>query len=246
MVVGGQDHRSRGAVAPHQVRRAAYVDNLSVLDDGHAVAQPLGLLHQMSGHKDRFATVANATHQIPDGAARLRIQTRGQLIQKYHFGIVDQRQCDEQPLLLAAGKRHEPGVPFAGETQLFEQPVAIYDLRVQRRPQVYGFPYLDPLLELCLLKLHPNAILYLIHVAKRIQAQDRDDALVRPADAFHALHRGCFSRAVGADQPEDFAFADFKRNIRNGHGVPVGLADAGNLDDWTGSPRYAHVLFAGP
>jgi hypothetical protein len=63
-----------------------------LLDDSHPVAQPLGLLHQMSGHKDRLAAVADAAHQVPDCPPRLRVEPGGQLIQKYHLRIVDQRQ----------------------------------------------------------------------------------------------------------------------------------------------------------
>ena len=196
----------------------------------------------MSGHEDRLTAVADAAHQFPDRPPRLRVEPCGQLIQKYHFRIVDQRQSDEQPLLLPAGKGHEPGVPFVGEAELFQQPIAVHGFRVQRGPQIHRLPDLDPLLELRLLELHSNTVLQLIHVAERIQAQDRDGAAVRPAHSFDALHRGCLPCAVRTDQAEDFAFADFKRNLGDGHRRPVGLADAGNLDDWTRSRRTTFLL----
>src|ERR1035438_4954176 len=85
---------------PHQFLRAADVNNLSVLDDRHPIAQPLGLLHQMSGHKDRLTAVTDAAHEFPDHPPRLRVEPSGQLIQKHDLRIVDQRQGDEQPLLL--------------------------------------------------------------------------------------------------------------------------------------------------
>src|SRR5437763_8305544 len=47
-IPGRQDHRSRGGVPPHQFLRSSNVDDLSVFDDRHAVAQALSLLHQMS------------------------------------------------------------------------------------------------------------------------------------------------------------------------------------------------------
>src|SRR5215467_2438494 len=84
-VVGDQDDRSRGTMPPHQFLRPANVDNLPVLDDRHAVAQPLGLLHQMRGHKDRLAVIADAAHQVPDRPPRLWVEPVGQLIQKYYF-----------------------------------------------------------------------------------------------------------------------------------------------------------------
>src|ERR1700679_2539756 len=65
-VVSSQYNRSRGTVPPHQFLRAADVDDFSMLDDRHTVAQSLRLLHQMSGHKHRLSAVAYAAHQIPD------------------------------------------------------------------------------------------------------------------------------------------------------------------------------------
>jgi len=117
---------------------------------------------------------------------------------------------------------------------------AIHGFRVQRPPEIHRLPYLDPLLEMRLLELHSNMVLQLIHVAQRIQAEDRDGAPVRPAHSFEALHRGCLPCAVRTDQPEDFAFADFKRNVGDGHCRPVGFADAGNFNDWTRRPGDAH------
>ena len=38
------------------------------------------------------------------------------------LGIVDEREGDEQALLLAAGQRHEPGVALVAEAELLEQP----------------------------------------------------------------------------------------------------------------------------
>src|SRR5258708_7506220 len=114
-----------------------------MLNDCHAIAQPFCLLHQMSGHEDGLAAFADAAHKIPDGTPRLRIEPSSQLIQKYHFRIVNQRQSDEQPLLLPAGEGHEPGIAFFGKAELFEQPVAVYRLCVERSPEIYRLPYLD-------------------------------------------------------------------------------------------------------
>ncbi len=52
------------------------------------------------------------------------------------------------------------------------------------------------------------------------------------AHALDALHRGRLARAVGPDQAEDLAFEDFERSFVDGHGFAVGLADAGDLNDW--------------
>ena len=90
-------------------------------------------------------------------------------------GIVDERQGDEEPLLLAARQGHEPRVALVGQAQLLEQPIAIADgLLVERRPQVDRLPHLDPLLQVRLLQLHADPLLQLIDIAKRIEPEHRD------------------------------------------------------------------------
>src|SRR4029077_5014213 len=111
---------------------------------------------------------------------------------------------DEQPLLLAARERHEPGVTLVCQTELLEEAIAVGGLfSVQRRPQVNGLPHLDPLLELGLLQLDAYAPLELVDAADRIQAQHRDGAAIRPAQTLDALHGRRLAGAVGADQAED-------------------------------------------
>ena len=68
---------------------------------------------------------ADAAHQLPDRAPRLRVEAGRQLVEKHHLRIVDQRQRDEQPLLLAARQRHEPGVALVAQAELLEQAIAV-------------------------------------------------------------------------------------------------------------------------
>ncbi len=83
------------------------------------------------------------------------------------------------------------------------------------------------------MELHPNPILQLIHVAERIEPQNRDRTRVRPPHSFHAFHRGGLAGAVRTNQPENFTFVHLKRNVGDGHGCAVSFADAGDLDDFT-------------
>ncbi len=53
------------------------------------------------------------------------VQPGGELVEEYDIRIVDQRQGDEQPLLLAARECHEPGVPFVGEAELLQRSFAV-------------------------------------------------------------------------------------------------------------------------
>jgi hypothetical protein len=89
-------------VAIDEPLRRVDVDDAAVLDDRHPVAQPLCLLHQMRRQEHRLAALADAAHELPDCAPRLGIETRRQLVEKHDLGLVDERQDDEEPLLLAA------------------------------------------------------------------------------------------------------------------------------------------------
>ena len=154
----------------------------------------------MSGQENRLAALADTAHQIPDRAPRLRVQSRGQFIEKHQFWIVNQRKGNEQSLLLAAREGHEPGIPLVDKAKLFEQPFAVYRfLLVKRGPEVYRLPDLDPLLQLRLLELHPDPVLQLVYVMEGIKTQHRYDATVGRAQTFDTLHRGGLSRAVGPD-----------------------------------------------
>src|SRR5580693_8507564 len=125
-IVCGEDDGSLRAVPTHQVFRSVDVDDAPVFDDGYPVAQPFGLFHEMSGQENRLAAVADAPHQLPDGTPRLGIEACGELIKKDHLRIVNQRQGNEESLLLAAREGHEPGIPFVHEAKLLEQPLAVY------------------------------------------------------------------------------------------------------------------------
>jgi hypothetical protein len=94
-VVGAKDGGSLGAMPLYEVLRSVYVDNASVLDDGYPIAQAFRLLHEMSGQKKGLAALANAPHQVPDCAPRLRVQPGRQFIEKHQFRIVDQRKPND-------------------------------------------------------------------------------------------------------------------------------------------------------
>src|SRR6185437_15235045 len=110
--------------------------------------------HEMRGQQYRLAALADVAHQLPDRATRLRVEARRELVEKDDFGIVDERQRDEQPLLLPSRQRHEPRIALVGEAELLEQTVAVRGLPlIERGPEVHRLPYLDPLLQLRLLQL---------------------------------------------------------------------------------------------
>src|SRR6188768_585769 len=120
---------------PHETRRRADVDHAPALDDGYAVAEALGLLHEVSREQDGLAARANFSHEIPDGPAGLGIETGCQFIEQHDVGIVNERQCDKETLLLPARERHEPRLSLVGQAQALEQRVPIYGAWIERGPQ---------------------------------------------------------------------------------------------------------------
>src|SRR5260370_19867105 len=98
----GENHRPLGAMPPHEFSGGVDIDNTAMVHDSDAVAQPLRFLHEMSGQEYRGPAIADAPHEVPDRASGLRIETGRQLVEKNDLGVVDERQRNEQPLLLAA------------------------------------------------------------------------------------------------------------------------------------------------
>src|SRR5262245_26384245 len=97
-----QDDGPLRTMARHQMLGRVDLDDPPMLDDRHPIAQALRFFHQVGRQEHGLAARADAAHQLPDRAARLRIETGGQLVEKDHVRIVDERERDEQPLLLPA------------------------------------------------------------------------------------------------------------------------------------------------
>src|SRR5271166_2870832 len=163
----------------------------------------------MSGQENRFATIANPANQVPDRAPRLRVKSRSQLVEKHHLRIVNQRQGNEQSLLLAAGEGHEPGIALVEKAKLLEQAFAVHlFLLVERGPEVHRLPNLYPFLQLRLLELHPDTVLQFVNVVEGIETQHRYGTAVGRAQTLDAFHRSGLSSAVGTDQTKYFTFID--------------------------------------
>src|SRR5690349_16438975 len=69
-----EDDRAFRTVPIDQRPRRPDVDDPAVVDDRHAIAQPLRLLHEMRRQEDGLAAVTDATYEVPDGMPRLPVQ----------------------------------------------------------------------------------------------------------------------------------------------------------------------------
>ncbi len=213
----------------------------AVVEDGHPVAQALGLFHEMGGQQDRLALRAHVAHQVPDGVPGLRVETGGQLVQEDQLRVRQERQGDEQALLLPAGQFREGGVAFLLQPQLGEQFLPVGRFGVERGVQVERLPDLHPVRQVGLLQLHPGAFAQDVALALRVHAQDADRPLVRFAQAFQAFDGGGLAGPVRADHPEDLAFLYLERDIIHGDGCAVDFAQSFNLHD--GVHILPHFLF---
>src|ERR1019366_4328591 len=74
-VVCGEDDSSLRAVPLNQALRAVDVDDASVFDDCHSVAQPLGFLHEMCSQKNRLADSAAVRAICTPSPGRTRLTT---------------------------------------------------------------------------------------------------------------------------------------------------------------------------
>src|SRR5688500_14539703 len=64
-----------------ELARRAEGDPLSVIHDGHTVAESLGFFHVVGGEQDGTAGRLQSFYQAPELSPRLRIQTSGRLVQ---------------------------------------------------------------------------------------------------------------------------------------------------------------------
>ena len=189
----------------------------------------------MGDHQHGLALLPDRLHQVPGGAARLRVEAAGQFVEDDHLRIVHQRQGDEQPLPLTAGEGAEHGGTVVGQPPLMQQRLPRHGARVEGAEQVQRLPHPDPFRQRRLLQLHADPFRQSGPITDRVHSQDRDAAAVRRAQADHALDRGGLAGAVGADDPEDLALVDGEGDLVDRHHLAVPLVEPFYFDDrWHG------------
>ena len=89
---------------PQQLPRGALGDDAAAVHDGDLIAQQLRLLHVVGREDDGLAARLDGFDQLPEAAPRLRVKPGGRFIEEQHRRIVDQRDGEQQALLLSAGE----------------------------------------------------------------------------------------------------------------------------------------------
>src|SRR5215213_1066663 len=100
-VIGNEHDGALWTIPVDERFRAVDVDDPSMVDYRHAIAQALGFFHQVSCEEYRLPPFADAADELPDCAPRLRVEAGGQFIEKDDFGVIYQRERDEETLLLS-------------------------------------------------------------------------------------------------------------------------------------------------
>ena len=92
-----------------QLLRRALGDDRALADDGDLVGEAVGLLQVLRGEEDGHAQlVVEAPDLLPDRRAARGVEAGGGLVQKEDARVVDERQCEVEPALHAAGVRAGP------------------------------------------------------------------------------------------------------------------------------------------
>src|SRR5262249_3132673 len=144
--------------------------------------------------------------QVPELAARLRIEPGGRLVGGQDLGGVHQGAGPREPLLLAARQRGDPGLPLLLELPDSRHIAPASAPRGEAPGPPPGLLDRELLVEPCLLELdtEPLAQGAIVAVVPGL-LQHAHLALVRDVETFEDLDRGRLAGAVRAEQPEALA-----------------------------------------
>src|SRR6266853_2826566 len=211
-------------------------DDLAVIHDRDAIAEALGFLHVVRREQHRPAVGAEAADDLPQLAARLRVETRRQFVEKEQLGLADERTGDREPLLLPAGQRDHARMAFLFELDEGEHFLDGVRLAVERSKQCEDFADGELIGELRFLQL--NAEPFAQGASRRSvlppHAEDFDVARVGRRQPFEDLDRRRLAGAVRAEQPKAFTGADAEIEAGDRDDVSEALHQRPTVDRYNG------------
>src|SRR5215469_1197575 len=218
-----------------QPGRAADGGDPPRLDDGHAVAQPFGLFHEVSDQYDGHPLLADVFDQPPGDAAGRRVEPGRELVEHGDAGPADQGQCDRQPLLLAAGQLPVPGIPLPGQAEEVQQHPAVGRDAVEGAVEADRLGDGELVLQRAFLELDADLLPQLWPAPLGVHPQHADPPAIGLAQAHDAFHGGGLPGAVAAEDPEDLTFLHGEAHVVHGDLAAVLLVDVLDVD-------HCHVL----
>ena len=88
----------------NQLGAGAQRHDAAVVDDGHAIAEPLRFFHVVGGVDDGGAFGPQRFDHFEDAVARLRVHAHGRLIHQHDLRLMDDAGRHVEPPLHAAGE----------------------------------------------------------------------------------------------------------------------------------------------
>src|SRR6267143_4479192 len=207
-------------------------DDLAVIHDRDAVAQPLGFLHVVRREQHGAASGAKPADDLPQLPARVRVETRRRLVEEQQLGLAHQRARHRQPLLLSAGERHHARLPLFVELDEREHFLDRVRLAIKRSKQREYFADRELVGELRCLQLNAQPL------AQRApgsafaprRPQNLDVAAVGRRQPLEDLDGGGLPGAVRAEQSKALARAHGEIEARDSHDVTEALGQRATVD----------------
>ena len=220
-------HDLRLDVLGDQGPRRADGDQPAAIHDGDAVAEPLGLFHEMRGEHERLAFLRQAAQALPDEVPCLRVEAGGRLVHDEKQRIVDQRAGERQSPLHAAREHVDAGIGPSGEAGEFQQLGHARGDRGARHaeiaavdPQILGDGEVG--IEIVELRHDADAAARFARSCRDGLAEQLNVACVRVREAEAQAQRGGLARAVGTEKAE--AFARRYVEVDAGHDFQIAVA----------------------
>ncbi len=210
-------------------------DQFPLVDYADAVGHFLGFIDVVRGQDDGHAAVAQRPDQPPHVAAQFHIHARGRFVEEQDLRLVRQGLGDQHAALHAARQRHDLVVALVPQRQVAQHlPEMRRVARAAEQPpaEAHRVPHGLERVGVQLLRhqadLRPRCAVIahdVVAVGEHRSRGRRDD----PADDADQRR---LSRAVGPEQGEDLALADFEVDaLQCLQARSVGLGQVGNGDD---------------
>ena len=91
-----------------QLSRRSLGDDTATVHHHQPITQLLGFVHVMGGEHESHALLFEAIQAIPQDVTRLRIETRGGLVEEQQLGSVDEASRDRDAAFHATTQRFDP------------------------------------------------------------------------------------------------------------------------------------------
>ena len=171
----------------------------------------------MGGEDDGFPEAVVLADDLPQQQAGLRIESRRRFVEEQHLGVVHHGARNREALHHAAGKRADHVGRAVGKFELFEQAVRVALAGLVVLAEVGAVEGEDLArgqgeIEIGSLRDDADQALGLYLLLPDVELSDEDASAGGLRARGQNADGGRFARAVGTEQAEDLAGADFERD----------------------------------